>query len=231
MKWLTYLILVALLAGGFVFYRSALKEQVRITDAIAKLQSRPERDEEGEQQIGKLRSKFDSKAAEIAFEGIILTFLVAGLVGLLFVTQVLPIVAHRFTHVIYDSGEMVDADPMRDAHSLVEQGNYHGAINAFKAAAANDPLNRLPWVEISKIQRVHLEDPDAAIQTLRHALEDQEWQIQDAAFFLFRLAELYDEDRQDRATAAAIMHQLIDEFPETRHSANARHKLHEWGLV
>jgi len=24
---------------------------------------------------------------------------------------------------------------------------------------------------------------------------------------------------------------VIDQFPETRHSANARHKLHEWGLI
>jgi TolA-binding protein len=62
-------------------------------------------------------------------------------------------------------------------------------------------------------------------------LESQEWQINDAAYLLFRLAELYEQDRHDRTTAAAIMQQVISEFPETRHSANARHKLHEWGVA
>ena len=40
-----------------------------------------------------------------------------------------------------------------------------------------------------------------------------------------------DEDKEDRMSAAQILAQVIDQFPETRHSANARHRLHEWGLV
>jgi tetratricopeptide (TPR) repeat protein len=160
-----------------------------------------------------------------------MTFFLAGLIGIVVVTQVLPILAHRITHAVYDSGEMVERDPMHDAHSLVAQGDYEGAIHAFRSAAAADPYNRLPWVEIAKIQRNSLEDPEAAIATLRVALEGQEWPVNDAAYLLFRLAELYDEDRHDRGTAVAIMQQVIDEFPETRHSANARHKLHEWGLA
>jgi DNA-binding Lrp family transcriptional regulator len=104
-------------------------------------------------------------------------------------------------------------------------------FEAFKAAAANEPLNRLPWVEIARIQRTHQENPEAAIHTLRTALESQEWQVNDAAYLLFRLAELYDEDRDDRTTAVSIMQQVIEEFPETRHSANARHKLRAWGIA
>ena len=71
----------------------------------------------------------------------------------------------------------------------------------------------------------------AAIQTIRHALESQEWEINDAAYFLFRLAELYDEVEGNRATAVAIMNQVIEQFPGTRHSANASHKLHEWSVA
>jgi tetratricopeptide (TPR) repeat protein len=230
MKWLPYLILAALVACSFLYYKCSLNERTRIDTQILQLQSSPDRDDDTEQQIAKLKNEREARSGEATFGGILLTFLGAGLVGILFVTMVLPMLAHRVAHLVYDSGEMLEKDAMHDARSLVAQGEYDKAIEAFKSAAANDPLNRLPWVEIARIQRNHLEDPESAIHTLRTALEGQEWQVNDAAYLLFRLAELYDEDRDDRATAAAIMQQVIDEFPETRHSANARHKLHTWGL-
>lgn len=208
-----------------------MDEQNRIGKEIAVLQKNPERDEDNDRQIARLKDDAESKAGEKTFVGILVTFLGAGLVGIVFVTKVLPMFAHSIAHLVYDSGEMLEKDAMHDARSLVAQGEYDKAIEAFKEAAANDPLNRLPWVEIARIQRTHLEDPESAIQTLRSALESQEWQVNDAAYLLFRLAELYDEDHQDRTNAAAIMQQVIDEFPETRHSANARHKLHTWGLA
>lgn len=231
MKWLVYLILALLIVGSYAFYQSTNTELVRLNGELAKLQHQEDRDEEIDADIAQKKSEIETKTGERTYKGILLTFLTAGLIGILFVTLVLPIIAHRFTHAVYDSGEMVAKDPLHDAHSLVAQGDYEGAITAFKEAAAKDPLNRLPWVEIAKIQRTSLENPAAAIATLREALESHEWQVNDAAYLLFRLAELYDEDHQDRTTAASIMQQVIDEFPETRHSANARHKLHEWGLA
>jgi tetratricopeptide (TPR) repeat protein len=125
---------------------------------------------------------------------------------------------------------MVEADPMHDARSLYAQGDYEGAIEAFREASNADPMNRMPWVEIAKIQRDNLENPVAALATLREALESQEWEVNDAAYFMFRIAELYDEDLQNRETAIEILQQVCTDLPETRHSANARHKLHEWGV-
>ena len=86
-------------------------------------------------------------------------------------------------------------------------------------------------MEIAKIQKDHLHDSQAAIATIRLALESQEWEINDAAYFLFRLAELYDEVEGDRDSAIAIMNQVVEQFPGTRHSANASHKLHEWSTA
>ena len=60
-------------------------------------------------------------------------------------------------------------------------------------------------------------------------LEGQEWQVNDAAYFMFRLAELYDQEMGERDIAVSIMRQVVDQFPQTRHSANAKTKLHEWG--
>jgi tetratricopeptide (TPR) repeat protein len=231
MKWISYLILAVLVLGSFLYYKAAVNEQDSISREIEQLQKSPERDEDNDQQIAKLKSEAEGKAGEKTFGGILLTFLTAGLVGILFVTLVLPMLAHRIAHLVYDSGELLEKDAMHDARSLVAQGEYDEAIEAFKAAAANEPLNRLPWVEIARIQRTHQENPEAAIHTLRTALESQEWQVNDAAYLLFRLAELYDEDRDDRTTAVSIMQQVIEEFPETRHSANARHKLRAWGIA
>lgn len=176
-------------------------------------------------------SQVDAEKSQLVGIGLMLSFVTAGYCGLVVVAYVLPALAHRATHAIYDSGEMVETDVMHDARALVAQGDWHGAIEAFREAAKELPGQRLPWVEIAKIQRENLEDPDAAIATMMYVLEHFEWQPSDAAYLLFRLAELYDEDKQDRNSAANIMQQVIAQFPETRHSANARHRLREWGFA
>jgi tetratricopeptide (TPR) repeat protein len=227
MKWITCLILAALVAGSWMMFTSTddkLKELKR--EIIA-------HEDEGDpdSKVPDLQSELGSLEGQKTFNGILLTFLSAGLVGIVFVVYLLPFFAQRVTHAVYDSAEMVEKDVMHNARSLVAQGDYPGAIAAYHEAAEADPLNRLPWVEIAKIQKDHLHDSQAAIQTIRHALESHAWEVNDAAYFLFRLAELYDEVEGDRASAMAIMNQVVEQFPGTRHSANASHKLHEWSMA
>lgn len=183
---------------------------------------------EDQDRIKAMEQEIEGKRALRIFSGLLLTFLSAGLIGLVLVVYLLPLLAQKFTHAVYDSGELLEKDLMREAHSLLAQGEYELAIEAFKKVAAEDPFNRLPWVEIAKVYRLNLHDPTSALSTLREALESQDWQVEDAAYLMFRIAELYDEDFKDRATASGVMHQVVEEFPETRHSANAVHKLREW---
>lgn len=227
MKWIMCLVLAGFVAGSWMMYYKTGKKMDTLKQQMTQL------DEKGgaEEELAKMEGDLQSMEGEKTFNGILLTFLSAGLVGILFVVYLLPFFAQRVTHAVYDSAEMVEKDVMHDARSLMAQGDYEGAIAAFKQAAAADPLNRLPWVEIAKIQKTNLEDPAAAIATIRHALESQAWEINDAAYFLFRLAELYDEVEGNRSSAIAIMNQVIEQFPETRHSANARNKLHEWEVA
>jgi tetratricopeptide (TPR) repeat protein len=224
MKWLMYLVLAVIVGGSWLLY-SKTGGDIRIKRELVE-QLKEAGDPEGK--VEKLESEISGLDGQRIFSGIVLAFLSAGLVGIFFVLQVLPSIAHRATHAIYDSAAMMEHDVMHDARSLLAQGEYHRAIEALKQAAAAEPLNRLPWVEIAKVYKDNLGDPDAAIQTIRYALESQEWEINDAAYFLFRLAELYDEVQGDRVTATAIMQQVVGQFPNTRHSANANHKLHEW---
>ena len=83
--------------------------------------------------------------------------------AILFATYMLPSIVHRATHTIYDSGEMVEEDPLHDARSLFAQGDYEGAIEEYRTFAQDHQGDRFPWVEIAKMQNVHLEDPDASI--------------------------------------------------------------------
>lgn len=219
--------LVLLVAGSwFTFHRSG-SEAKALENRIEELYN----EGDFEEKVPALKVELHTMEGQRTFNGILLSFLSAGLLGIVFVVWLLPIFAHKLTHAVYDSGEEVEADPFHDARVLMAQGEWEGAIEKFKEVAAQDPLNRMPWVEIAKIQRVNMEDPSAAVATLREAIEGQEWQENDAAFLMFRLAEIYDEELADRAAGAAIMEQVMEQFPETRHSANARNKLHEWGMA
>lgn len=227
MKYIGIAILVLLVAGSWLkFYQSGGKAR--------DLEERVEKYFElgdPEEKVPALKTELSTMQGQRTFNGILLTFLSAGLVGIVFVTWLLPIFAHKLTHAVYDSGEEVEADPFHDARVMMAQGEWDGAIELFKQAAEQDPMNRMPWVEIAKIQKTNQEDPVAAVETLREAIEGQEWEENDAAFLMFRLAEIYDEDITDRDSAVAILGQVMEQFPETRHSANARNKLHEWGIA
>lgn len=227
MKWGFYAVLVL----GVLFFWTKFTETGRKIETEKTRWEELHNSGEDDEAASELKSQIEGYEGQKTFNGILLTFLTAGLIGIVFVIHVLPAIAHRFTHAVYDSGEEVDKDPMHDARAKVAQGDWEGAIEAFRAAAAVDPLNRLPYVEISKIQLEQLEDPAAAVDTLRHAIQDQEWQENDAAYLMFRLAEIYDEHQTDRDSAASILHQVIEQFPESRHAANARHKLREWGIA
>lgn len=225
-KWLMYLTLAVLVGGVWFFFATSGSDINAKRAEVAALQEKGGADGE----ILNLETEIQTLEGQKTFNGVLLAFLSAGLVGVFFVLQILPSFAHRLTHAIYDSGEMVEKDVMHDARSLLAQGNYLEAIAAFRQAAAADPLNRLPWVEIAKIQKEKLHDPGAAVQTIRYALESQEWEVNDAAYLLFRLAELYDNVEGNRTAAVTIMRQVVEQFPGTRHSANANHKLHEWEM-
>lgn len=230
MKWFLYVVLaLALVFGWFKFMTSQDDEIAELQAQIVQIEDQGSIDEQEE--LPKLRDRVTSLENETSLTGIMLAFLTAGLVGVVFVVDILPLLAHRFTHAVYDSGEEVEEDVMHDARAKLAQGEYEDAISAFRDAAAKDPTNRIPWVEIAKVQREHLSDPAGAVATLREAIEQHDWQVNDAAYLMFRLAETYDEALGDRTSAVAIMQQVVDQFPETRHSANAKHRLQEWGTA
>ncbi|MFT4546532.1 MAG: TolA-binding protein [Pseudoalteromonas tetraodonis] len=161
----------------------------------------------------------------IAKFGTFLLFTVA--IALFSAMFVLPAVGEWIGNFFYSAPEEVEPDKYGEAASKLAQGDYEGAIKTYRAVAKDEPDSRFPLVEIAKIQQEHLHDGEAAITTIQAALDSKEWPENDAAFFMFRLADLYHTVRSDVDTAKGFLNQVMEAFPETRHSANARHKLNE----
>jgi TolA-binding protein len=139
----------------------------------------------------------------------------------------LPALGEWIGNLFYSAPEEVEPDKYGEAASKLAQGDYAGAVKTYHAIAKDEPDTRFPYVEIAKVQAEQLHDADAAINTIQTALDSKEWPQNDAAFFLFRLAELYHQERGDEEAAKGFLNRVMETFPDTRHSANARHKLNE----
>jgi tetratricopeptide (TPR) repeat protein len=227
LKYIFLALLAILVAGSWYLYHQSGKEARKLAEQIEEKQY----DSDFNKGIREMKSKLKGMKGQQVFQGILLTFLSASLIGILFVSHVLPWFANKITLGMYGSDEKMEPDPFHQARVLMAQGEWETAVEAFQSAAEKDPANRMTWTEIAKIQRQHLLNPPAAIATLRQAIEGHDWPVDDVAFLMFRLAEIYEEDFQDRENAGAVLHQIQELFPDTRHSANARTKLREWGLV
>ncbi len=228
MKNFKLILSAVLLLGLTVMWAGYIRTGSKVDRIKTQIAAISESGADPEEQLPVLETEKKDLEASRTINGIMLGILTAAVVSVFAVLVIVPWMAERFSQSVFDSAEMMEKDLTHDARSLVAQGKYPEAIAAYKAAAKAEPNNRLPWVEIAKIQKDTLHDPDAAIATTEEALASYQWPVNDNAYFLFRLAELYDEIKGDRARASEIMNQVIEQCPDTRHSANATHKLHEW---
>lgn len=154
----------------------------------------------------------------------IITLAIVG--GVFFVTVVLPKFGDAIGTVMYSSGEEVEQDESMKAVALVAKGDYHGAIKEYEKMIANKPEDPFPVSEIAKIYSEKLHAPDQALVVIQENLENREWTEENAAFLMFRLSDIHMATRNYDA-AKDILEQVAGNFPGTRHSGNARHKINE----
>lgn len=148
-------------------------------------------------------------------------------VGLLAVKYLLPWFGDAVATVVYSSGEKIRADEGMKAAALVARGDYEGAIQEHEKALQNDPQQVFPVGEMAKICAEKLHDPARALALLEQHLAAHEWKEDDEAFLRFRIADLYAEHLHDLEKARELLLQIIADFPNTRHSANAHHRAQE----
>ena len=181
-----------------------------------------------------------NKAAEQGDESSAITWLpiiilLAIYFGIMFVLYVLPNLVDTATTSVLSSNAEIEHSPLHDARAAFARGEYQEAITHYEAAIketnqeehANDEPDRLPWVEIAKIQHHQLEEPYAAIQTLQSAVGLKKWPANDTGYFMSRMAEIYMDDLGNKEQARVVLEQIIEELPESRFSANAAGKLRE----
>jgi tetratricopeptide (TPR) repeat protein len=147
-------------------------------------------------------------------------------IAILFVTTILPAMVESMTNLFFNPNERIEKDPHSDAISAVARGDYEGAIEAYRAIYEEDPTDTLALSESAKIYCEHLNDPAAAAELIEEALK-KEWPADGVAFLSTRLVDVYWKYQHDGRSARALLLQIMEVMPETRHAANASHRLQE----
>jgi tetratricopeptide (TPR) repeat protein len=150
--------------------------------------------------------------------------------GILFVTVILPKFGDAVGTVMFSSGEEITAHEGMKAAAKMASGDYLGAIEEYEVMMKDKPDDPFPISEIAKIHADKLEDPATALAFLQEHLESQDWSEENASFLMFRMVDLHLSDHQFDA-AKDILQQVVSNFPGTRHSANAKHRINEVELA
>ena len=154
----------------------------------------------------------------------ILALAIAG--GIFFVVVLLPRFGDAVGTVMYSSGEISQQTEGMKAAAKMASGDYEGAITEYEKMKAEQPTDPYPVSEIAKIYADKLHDPDRAVAYLHENLGNQEWTEDNAAFLMFRLVDVHHHAKA-YDDAKAVLEQVVEHFPSTRHSANASHKITE----
>lgn len=155
-------------------------------------------------------------------------FILVGAGGGLWAIKVfIPWVGEILGTFFYSSGEEVQLDDKMKAAAKVAQGDYEGAIVEYEKLAKANPEDPYPVAEIAKIHSDRLHDTASALRVLERHLQGHEWPVEDAAFLMFRMADILAEKSHDYDGARQILEEVVANFPNTRHSANAHHRINE----
>ena len=144
----------------------------------------------------------------------------------MFVTIILPSIGDAVGTVMYSSGEVSQKSEGMEAAAKLAAGDYEGAIEAYEVVLKEKPDDPFPISEIAKIYADKMHDHERALAFLQERLESQSWAEENAAFLMFRIVDV-NINRQSFADAKDILEQIVGNFPGTRHSANAKHKIQE----
>ncbi len=155
-------------------------------------------------------------------------FVIIGVGGGLWAVKVfIPWVGDALGTFFYSSGEEVQMDESMRAVAKLAQGDYEGAIEEYEKLAKSRPEDPHPVAEIAKIHSDRFHDHHTAIEVLSRHLQSREWPVDDAAFLMFRIAEIHADKLQDFDAARGMLEEVVANFPNTRHSANAHHRINE----
>lgn len=173
-----------------------------------------------QQQLGE---EADHTITMMLFAGVILVGCVAGAVVAL---SLIPAIGDAVGHFFYAPNERVAQDPHAAAVAKVAQGDYEGAVEAYLAVWEKDPADTLAASEAARIYCERLGRPEAAAELLEGAVKE-ELPAEEGAFLASRLVDVYWGYQHDAIRAREVLIQIAESLPDTRHAANAQHRILE----
>jgi tetratricopeptide (TPR) repeat protein len=165
----------------------------------------------------------DKNDPGVQFIYMIVVGVVGGLAG---VKYLIPWIGDAMGTFFFSSGEQIVMDDSMKAVAKLAQGDYDGAIAEYEKISKEKPDDTFPVAEIAKIHAEKMNDPARALAFLQQRLEAKEWAQDAAAFLMFRMVDIQTDKLKDHQAAHDLLEEVIANFPNTRHSANAHHKLH-----
>ncbi len=169
-------------------------------------------------------------AMSLQFSRLFITLATGIFIGFIAIFYVLPAISQKAAQSMYDdSGAEPDKDILQDARALMAQGEFDQAVVAYRLALEKEPSNRLGWTDLGKLYGEKLEQPQIAASVLREGFDAHEWEEEDGAFLLFRAADWHFDRCDDQEAGAAILVEVMEIYPKTRHSANAMQTLRKLG--
>jgi len=194
-----FLMLAALLFVGYVLFREARIEQT--TQATGS----------------------DPTKLILLFVGVTITAVIA---AVMLASSIIPALGEMFGQMFYAPAAQAEKDPHADALGKIAQGDYEGAIEEYRKAFEKDPTDTLAISEAARLYCDKLHQPEEAVRILEAAL-DSEHPVDEGAFLATRLVDVYWNYQKDAMSARHILIQLAENLPETKHAANAHHRLME----
>ena len=183
----------------------------------------------------------DEDAFEVVTRTTLIAFVVVAVLALIFLPLQLAILAMavpllfpaiqllggRVARVVYDPRGA--GTPSRSgysaAESLAARGRFEDAIDAYEAAAREEPNDPQPWLRIARIERTDLKRPQRAIEALRAARTRVPADSQTALMIGKEIADLYLRDLNEPSRAMPELARLATDFPDTPTGAWAKREL------
>ena len=156
-----------------------------------------------------------------------ITILGGCVVAIVIAKIVVPRLGDAVGTFFYSSSAVATPEQGTQASARLAQGDYEGAILEYESILRGQPDDTLAINEIASIRAHKLGDVRGALDFLQQQLEARDWPEDSAAFLMFRIVDLQLEMLHDYAGAQSVLEQVVTTFPNTRHSANAHHKIHE----
>ncbi len=157
------------------------------------------------------------------FGGVVM---VAVIIGSIVAFSFMPAFGDWVGSFFFNPDQQVEKDPHSSAMALIARGDFEGAVEEYRSIFAQNPEDTLALLEASRVYCDKLHNPSAAAEMLETSLQ-QDWSPENAALICNRLADIYSGPLKDPIRARALLVQVAESMPETKHAANAVHRIHE----